>query len=97
MSTVSKDPLTGRKNITDTAEQLTLTDVLADFGIQIKADVSNSEEVFVGPANVTAGSAFATDGFPLGSGEGIFIPTRHPSGVFCVAPASGQKVFWMIM
>jgi hypothetical protein len=88
----------GRKSaIGTTAVQLTTTSAHAPRGVQIKASVANSGTVYVGNSDVTAGSADATDGFPLGAGDALFLPIDDPSKVYLVGSAAGQIVFFVVV
>ena len=60
------------------------------YGVTIKADASNANNVFVGRINVSA-----TTGFVLDAGEEIFIPIRSLNKVHLIADAVDQKVHWI--
>jgi hypothetical protein len=88
----------GRKSaIGTTAVQLTTTSVHAPRGVQMKAAVSNSGTVYVGNSDVTAGAADATDGFPLGAGDALFVPIDDPSKIYLVGTAAGQVVYFVVV
>lgn len=36
-------------------------------------------------------------GFPLQSGDSLFLPIRHPSDVYVRAPGSGVTVYWLLL
>jgi hypothetical protein len=86
----------GRNSDVDTAaEVLTTTRFRLSRGVQLKAGVSNSAVVYVGGSGVTAGTADTTDGFPLGPGDGLFLPVDSPHKVFLIAAAPNQAVHWL--
>ncbi len=88
----------GRKSaIGTTAVQLTVTSTHAPRGVQLKASVANSGTVYVGNSDVTAGAADATDGFPLGAGEALFVPIDDPSKIYLVGTSAGQIVFFVVV
>jgi hypothetical protein len=88
----------GRKSaIGTTAVQLTTTSTHAPRGVQIKAAVGNSGVVYIGNSDVTAGAADATDGFPLGAGDGLFLPIDDPSKVWLVGTLAGQIVHYVVV
>jgi hypothetical protein len=94
--TFTSHPRTGAKSaIGATALQLTSSPTSCQSGVLIRADKANTGTVYVGPAAVTAGTADATDGFPLAAGDIIFIPVVDASLVFAIGSATGQRVFWM--
>ena len=88
---------TGAKSsIGTTAVQMTTSSVPVSFGVLVKAATANSGRVYVGSSDaVTNGSADATDGFELKSGEGILLEVDNANRLYVIASASGQKVFWV--
>lgn len=63
-------------------------------GIQLKASSSNSGQVYLGSGfNVTPGTASGTDGFPIGSSEGFFVPVNEISSVYAIGSVPNCKVF----
>ena len=88
----------GRKSsIGVSAEQLVTTTLHAAKGIELIAAPTNSGTVYVGNADVTAGSADATDGFPLAPGARLFLPLDDPSKVYLRGSASGQAVYYVVL
>ena len=77
-----------------TALRIVSTYTFVARGVQIKAAVGNSGLVYVGNADVTAGSADATDGFELSPGDGLFVPAYDLSRVWFIGDSPGQKIFW---
>ena len=75
------------------AEQLTA--YACKFGVQIKADDSNSSAVYVGKSDVTAGTTDATDGFKLNAGQGVFVPVSNANLIYVIGGALNQKV-WVL-
>jgi hypothetical protein len=88
----------GRKSsVGVSAVQLVATPLHAAKGIELIAASTNSGTVYVGNADVTAGSADATDGFPLAPGARLFLPLDDPSKVYVRGSASGQTVFFVVL
>jgi|TARA_R100001129_G_scaffold6759_1_gene5178 hypothetical protein len=88
---------TGSKTgIETTAVAITDTDLHCKRGIQIVADSSNSNSLYIGnDSSVTAGTAEATDGYPLAAGESIVLPVTDPNTVFVIGPAGTGKLFFV--
>lgn len=86
---------TGSKSaIGASALQLIVASVPTHFGVIIKAANGNTGTVYVGNADITAGSADATDGFELGAGESITLEVDNANKVYVIGSAAGQKVFF---
>jgi len=65
-------------------------------GVQLVADADNTGVVYVGTrSNLTAGTADATDGFPLSAGEALFIPANSESEIHHIADAAAQALHFM--
>lgn len=65
-------------------------------GVQIVADALNTGIVYVGVRpNITAGSADATDGFPLSAGESLFLPANSESDVWMIADTAAQQIHFL--
>ncbi|REJ65640.1 MAG: hypothetical protein DWQ31_17010 [Planctomycetota bacterium] len=65
-------------------------------GAQVVAATDNLGVVFVGTSqSVTAGTNDGTDGFPLGPGDGLFVPVDDLAKVWVIADQASQKVFWV--
>ena len=88
---------TGSKTgIETSAVALTSTELHCKRGIQILADSSNSNAVYVGnDSSVTAGTAESTDGYPLAAGESIVLPVTDPNSIFVIGPAGTGKLFFV--
>ncbi len=87
----------GRKSgIGVSAVQLVTTPLHAAKGVELIAGSTNSGTVYVGNADVTAGSADATDGFPLAPGARLFLPLDDPSKVYLRGSAPGQAVYYVV-
>jgi hypothetical protein len=61
-------------------------------GVGLKAGSANAGTIYVGPADVTAGTAAATDGWPLAAGEELFLPLADPKSVHAIASAANQQL-----
>jgi hypothetical protein len=88
----------GRKSgVGTSATPLVATALHAAKGIELIAAATNSGTVYVGNADVTAGAADATDGFPLAPGARLFLPLDDPSKVYVRGSAAGQTVFFVVL
>jgi hypothetical protein len=64
-------------------------------GVQVVADATNTDIVYIGVrSNLTAGTNDDTDGFPLSSGESLFLPVDSESDMYMIADAVSQKIFF---
>lgn len=84
-------------SIGTSATALTSNSTHAAKGVQIKAASANTGVLYIGNSDVTADSADATDGFPLLSGDSLFLPINDPRKIFVVASAANQKAFYLIV
>lgn len=87
-------------SVTSSASQLTTTSYRAKSGVLVTVDVDNTETVYVGKSDVTAGTADATDGLPLLLGGGVsavVVPILDPSEIYVIAPSGTQKVYWFLV
>lgn len=62
-------------------------------GVSIKADTDNTGVVYVGGAGVTAGTADATDGYPLYAGESHVWYVQYANLLRVIASAASQKIY----
>jgi hypothetical protein len=81
-------------DIDTTAEQITTTSFAAKFGVTVKSAADNTDTVYIGNSDVTAGTTAATDGFPLEPGESITLPVNNPNLLYAISASANQKVFW---
>lgn len=86
----------GRRVVGTSTVPLVTQPVAAARGVQLKASGDNGGTVYVGLADVTAGSADATCGFPLEAGEGLFLPLDNAARVFAVADLPGQALHYCV-
>jgi hypothetical protein len=61
-------------------------------GVGLKAGSGNAGTIYIGPPDVTAGTAAATDGWPLAAGEELFLPLADPKSVHAIASAANQQL-----
>lgn len=89
---------TGRKSgIGPSGVQLTNSDIVATNGVNIYSDVANNDWIWIGSSGFTVNSADATDGYPISSGDAIFIPIRHTGDVYIRSQSNAsQKVWWIL-
>ena len=80
-----------------TALQLSASSVTAQSGIVVRADLANTEAVYIGNSDVTAGTTDTTDGMPLNAGDVFIFPANNISNVYARSTASSQKVYWFLI
>lgn len=86
-----------KSSISTSAVQITASSISAKKGVVVKAANANTGTVYVGNSDVTNGSVDATDGFELGAGESITVPTTNANLVYVIGSAASQKVFWFVI
>lgn len=65
-------------------------------GVQVIADSTNTGVVYLGVRdNLTAGTNADTDGFPIGSGESIFMPVDREDEIRARSDAAAQGIHIM--
>jgi len=84
-----------KSGIGTTTLQLTAVDFPAHNGVLVRASTDNTNDVFIGNADVTRGSADATDGIPIEPGDAVFIEIDNPNKLFVTSATADQKVFWV--
>lgn len=94
VSVVSTGSVTTTAN---TPVQLVGSSLPTTRGVVVKNSVQSTNSVYVGAVGVTPGTASATDGFELSSGESITIPIDDVNKVYVTSTVSGQKVFWSMV
>jgi len=80
---------TGQLTVGTSVVRLSSSSIELVRGVVIKADSSNTGNVYVGGNS----SLSTTNGFKLEPGEGIFIEVEDANLVWLIADASGQKVY----
>ena len=99
---VTKDSLAtfdhgSNRDVDTAAEQITTTSIVASKGVEVKAASSNTDIIYVGNSDVTAGTTDATDGFELTAGESIFVPVDNANKVYVIASAVNQIVYFLVI
>lgn len=77
------------------AEVLTATSFPCQHGVLLKADKNNAGTVYVGLSDVTAGTAAATDGFPLDANDTLFIEVSNSNLLYVFASQDNQIIYWI--
>jgi len=77
------------------AERMTDTDFSCRNGVIIKAYSGNLGTVYVGLVGVTAGTAEATDGFPINANENVMIEAENVNLIYLIASQANQLVYWI--
>jgi hypothetical protein len=57
--------------------------------------VPNTTTIWVGNANVTAGTNIETGGFPLVPGSSLYLPVEFVQGLYAISDAADQKLAWL--
>ena len=82
-------------DIDQVAELLTSDTTTFTNGVIVKALSTNSGIVYISTdSSVTAGSAAATDGFPLSAGESVTLPLDRADKLYAIGSADNQKLFY---
>jgi hypothetical protein len=84
-------------DIDTSAEQITGTSYPANVGVLFRADADNSGVIYLGNSDVTAGTTAATDGFPLSSGDGVFLQISNANLIYAIGSAVNQKIYFMVV
>lgn len=81
-------------NVGAAAARLYPTDVMAAFGVLIKADKDNTDNIWVGGEDLAIAGAIANNGFPLVPGEAIFVEMDDIAVIYIASPTGGQWAWW---
>lgn len=81
-----------RKDLTTTAAVLGAS-TSASIGITVKAADDNTDAVYIGNSDVTAGGTAATDGYPLLAGDSHFFPVNNLNLLYGISASGTQKVY----
>jgi hypothetical protein len=84
--------LTGHGTIGATKAAITIVITPVLKYVEIKADLTNTNNVFVGGLNVTT-----TTGYFLDAGEMVRIPINNLDKVWVVADAAAQGYSWLVV
>lgn len=79
--------VSGRKDLTTNAAQLTTTTQIIKVGIHLKAPSTNTDVVYIGGRNLLTGP---NDGYPLDPGESLFIECDALGKVYARANSGTQ-------
>jgi len=87
---------TGRISGIGPSGYVQLPEYLCQDGVRLLAG-NNTSDIYIGESGHTVDSNDDTDGYPLASGENIFIPIRHSSDVYIQSALdTNQKLWWLI-
>lgn len=93
---VSRFHTGSKSSIPANAVPLTASGVILAQGVQIFTDRSINGTVYCGyHPNITAAGSDHSTGFPLASGDSLFLPVNDPTSIFVLSSPSGQKVYWI--
>ena len=86
---------TDTKTVGTTVVQISTFNNQLKWGVQIVADASNTNGVWVGvKPNLSAGTA-GTSGFKLEPGASILVPAEKESGVYCISDGADQVISYL--
>ena len=83
------------RDVDAAAEVLTATSFPCRHGVLLKADRLNAGTIYIGLSDVTAGTAAATDGFPLDANDTLFIEISNPNLLYVFASEVNQIIYWI--
>ena len=96
LSIIERDTANGfdsfRATIGTTVVPITAAAFNCMRGVGLKAGSANAGTIYIGPADVTAGTNAATDGWPLAAGEEVFLPLADPKSIHAIASAASQQL-----
>ena len=87
----------GNADVDASAEQITASSIPATRGVLVLAHDDNTGYVYLGNSDVTADGTDATDGYPLGPGESVFLPVSNANLVYARGSAANQKLFFLVV
>jgi len=79
------------------AEQLVAASMPAIRGVLMATPVANTGVIYVGNADVTAGTTDATDGIPINAGETLFLEIDDANKLYVIGSAANQKIFYVVI
>lgn len=72
-------------------------DLVASNGVIIYSDKNNTDYIYIGNSGLTADSNDVTDGFPMSSGDALFLEHRNPENLFVRSKTDiSQKIWWIL-
>jgi hypothetical protein len=87
---------TGTADVGVTVSALSADSRDLEGGVQIVCPTGNTGIVFVGTrSSLTAGTANASDGFPLNATDSIWLPANKESEVFLISDTASQTVSFL--
>jgi len=85
-----------KSGIGATALAITAVDFPCYFGVIVKALAANPDNLYIGSATVTPGTADATDGVFLEPGRPVTIEVSNPNLLYAIADGAGpNKLYWV--
>jgi hypothetical protein len=80
----------GQSILTESALQLTTTDVECEVGVTVRAHTTNTGYVYVGNSDVTT-----ANGYQLAAGESVILKVNNVKNVYAVGSVNPQTVSWI--
>lgn len=84
--------LTGQKAIAVAGTAVAIGSGALVNGVVVKASITNTSKVFVGPANVNTTDSGTGTGYPLSPGEAVSFGVANLSQVYLNGTAAGQYI-----
>jgi hypothetical protein len=78
-------------------QAITRTDVKPLKGVQFKAGVGNTGNIFIGGSNVNGTATSVDCGLELEAGDQIFLPLEDPTVAWFFNATANDIVHWIIM
>jgi hypothetical protein len=94
MTTSSSRKYTGQQQVTTAAVQpITNTNIKCEVGLQLSWDENNAGELYIG----FSGGVTTANGYLVGIGEKLLVPTRNPSEVYVINSSGTGTLYWMVL
>lgn len=97
---VSPNFVSGTTNLTTanvSKQIISRTDLHPVKGVQLKAGVSNTGNIFIGGSNVNGTLTNANCGMQLEAGDTIFLPVEDPGCLYAFNPTANDIVHWFVI
>lgn len=82
----------GSATVNQTPVQLVGPGYIAYSAVELAADSTNSDVVYIGHANVSS-----SNGYPLAAGEKLKLKVTDPSKIWLIGGDDGQVVKWLMV
>lgn len=83
--------------ISETPVQVATDRQNAETGILLLADDENTVPVYIGSSSGVNCGQNSDSGFPLSSGDSIFLSVAKVANIYAVASGTNQKLWWILV